>query len=610
MDDALANALARDDANRDRLTNTATMLFAYGALLDAGIAQTPETSTRGYPFHAAAVEANAAALLDLVGELFGPSPVQLLNRAFIEGVTNYRREGGELVLELAAQALELGGSDPTIRLAVADLRARQPDGPTGWEDALETLEPLVADDLTEREGRIGRGDAYLAAASLRAYEAPRTARVLARRAVAEYDLVLRDVADAGVYAGRARALAILGGVDDARDAIGRAIELAPDSVDLNMVAAGRAESVGDLEAMWTHAREAFELTDEGWNPLVSRVRFVPGLSQDLAGFAHPGDLGMSGASVGSSIMSPSSARPRAADLGVLAARDGDRRAARAAFRSALAARSDYALGWWNLGVLELDGGVGGLRAGQAALARAVELDSSLAGHRADYRTDEAVYRAAFDGLQEVSSGWPVARTYGLAAAVLGGVGLLTALGRLTGTFLGDAWTTAAELLTDPDRGGRRRRRLIARIRLARSRIPARVAQWAPWLGAGLVLAVVTTVTVSIREPVAILAALASVTLATGSAVVVHERAHAVALRRCGGRLLPAQWGPGAVLAVLLLPVQASSGPYIGESASRMRPRSGWSGSTPLGRWPTSRWRRWRSAPTCCARLPSSSSRRR
>ncbi len=255
--------------------------------------------------------------------------------------------------------------------------------------------------------------------------------------------------------------------------------------------------------------------------------------------------------------------PALNDLGVLAIRDGDREAAREAFETAVAISPDYALGWWNLGVLELDGGLGGARAGQAALARAIELDSSLAGHPLEYRTDEAVYRATFGRLQEVSSGWPLGRTYGLAAAVLGGVGLLTAFGRMGRNVLGTLWPTVVRAVVA--KLALRLNGVTARGRALRSRLPRRLVPWTPWLMTAAALALVTSLNVWLREPAVLLAALLMVALATGSAVVVHEAAHLVALRRYGGRLVPAQWMGGVVLALLLVPVQASSGPYLGET---------------------------------------------
>jgi tetratricopeptide (TPR) repeat protein len=184
--------------------------------------------------------------------------------------------------------------------------------------------------------------------------------------------------------------------------------------------------------------------------------------------------------------------PAANDLGVLAARSGDIGAAREAFHSALAVNPDYALGWWNTGVLELREGPSGLRVGQAALARAVRLDPSLAARPADYRTDEAVYRVAFDSVEEVSSRWPVERTYGLAAALLGGIGLTSALARFGHTFLAGAWgAMLAVAAKNRKEVHPRLKPLAARTVAVGRRIPPRIQTWLPWLISGAALATIS-----------------------------------------------------------------------------------------------------------------------
>ena len=55
-----------------------------------------------------------------------------------------------------------------------------------------------------------------------------------------------------------------------------------------------------------------------------------------------------------------------------------------------------------------------------------------------------------------------------------------------------------------------------------------------------------------------------VAIATAAALAAHEGGHLLALRRQPGRLVPAQWTGGVVLAFLLLPFQVSSGPYLAE----------------------------------------------
>ena len=230
---------------------------------------------------------------------------------------------------------------------------------------------------------------------------------------------------------------------------------------------------------------------------------------------------------------------------------------------------DYALGWWNLGVLELRQGLASFRAGHAALATAVRLDPSLAGNSIDFLTDEAVYRVTFDSVEEVSSGWAVGRTYAVAATVLGGVGLLSALGRFSNTFVADLWDELLSLVgMNPEKRPAWATRLTARLSASGSRLrrllPTAVHPYVPWIVTGVVLTAVSAWTVLSQEPAAALAAMVGVGIATIAALAAHEGGHLIAMRLWGGRLVPAQWTGGVVLALLLIPVNASSGPFFAE----------------------------------------------
>jgi Peptidase family M50 len=261
--------------------------------------------------------------------------------------------------------------------------------------------------------------------------------------------------------------------------------------------------------------------------------------------------------------------PAANDVGVLAARSGDDTAARQAFRSALSTRPDYALAWWNLGVLDLRSGLSHFRTGHAALAEATRLDPSLSGSRLDYRTDEAVYRITFDSVEEVSSEWAVGRTYGVAAAVLGGIGMLTALGRFSKTVIANVWDSLLSLVrmepeSRPAWLTRLATRLSTPITRLRRMVPPRVRSYLPWIVTCGALVAISAWTVWRTEADSAMAVLIGVTIATTSALAAHESGHLLAMRRWGGRLIPAQWTGGVLLALLLVPVGASSGPYFAE----------------------------------------------
>ena len=289
------DALATDPANGERLVNIAAMLFVYGALFDAEVATTPADSFTPWPHYSVALETQAAALLEAVGERWGVSRHQLLNLALVLSVTDMT-SGLELAVDSAAAAVAESPEDTTARLVLASLQSRRPAAVRGWEDALDTLAPLLEDPRTETLGLAARGDAFLGAAAVKAADAPRSARVLARWALDEYRQVLEAWADPGVYAGWARAAAILGDTQAASDAMDVAVDLAPDAVDLRIDQAALAEANGDPLAMRDAARAALDHIGSGWNPSVAGLRFVA--SGDLA---HRGDLGLFGASVGSTL---------------------------------------------------------------------------------------------------------------------------------------------------------------------------------------------------------------------------------------------------------------------------------------------------------------------
>jgi tetratricopeptide (TPR) repeat protein len=916
LDDVL-DPLVADVSNRDRLTNAAVVLFSFGALVDTGLGAPPPDI--GSPeFYGASREDAAIAVLESTGRVFGATRETTLDLAYFVSVTDTTAG-----LDRAVEQLDPQSGDVTALLLLASLQSRQVRNSRGYEDALATLAPLVADPDTEALGRAARGDAYLAAASIRATDAPRTAKVLAARAVAEYDTALGRSSDPGLFAGRARALARLGDLAHAQDAMSRAVALAPESVDFRIELAALSEAAGDPMGMRTAARTAFGMATAGWNPSASAVRLVLTNVPGLISLAAPGDLGFLGASIGSDrdhvglarfgqggggiigvdvvpkvpdpatddwrrggvpadvaasmaiagsgdlnqadsveddfaawqdgapnladqlprllggvrgpallyaeaarVMTgatthtdafgdaevidrlsanyrrigrfdtaetlcdhlrdtqplvpggPSAARcigdaqylqgrlddaaatyaagqpdtfvdgplalrqgaaalladhpdearpvlrrlvvgfaderipamvllgdieflaggmgaanayydlaldsfagiedenrqfdlsavalaraleehtrnnrgvallrlaqtdatrppscateaelarcraaesdlelaieidplnavahmnlgwaarsldkrdeaiaalttaldadralfPAANDLGVLEAQAGHGDRARHAFHAAMAADPRYALAWFNLGVLELRSGPGGLRAGQAALARATKLDSSLAGAPVEFRTDESVYKVTFGGLENVSRGWPVGRTYGAGAALLGGIGLVTAIGRFGNGFLGGAWERLVDLLMERRDKSKRLARATNRVAGLRRRLPSRARPFVPWAGTGVALAGVTGLSIRWHAPSAALATFAAAVLATASALALHEAAHAVAAHRRDGRLTPAAWTPGVVLALLLLPVRVSSGPYFTESFTGVAAKALW-----------------------------------
>jgi cellulose synthase operon protein C len=227
--------------------------------------------------------------------------------------------------------------------------------------------------------------------------------------------------------------------------------------------------------------------------------------------------------------------PAANDLGVELARLGQRAAAERAFRAAVGARPDYALGWFNLGVLESGRGPGRLLAAQDAFARAYALDPALRVGRPVLTIDGAVYRTGLDLSKPLPPSWSLrqlnrpapAVSLGLLALVSAGLGLARATTR-QGSALAERWL---EPLT---------RRLDSVPLLRRLRHPA----WA--LGA----TVVTFLVADLRSTPGITEL---ITYALGvlaiAAVAMYVR-RAVARRRHTSAT-QLSWGPGILFGVTM-----------------------------------------------------------
>ena len=118
-------------------------------------------------------------------------------------------------------------------------------------------------------------------------------------------------------------------------------------------------------------------------------------------------------------------------LGVELARQHHDSAAVTALRQAVGADPSYALGWFNLGVLEERRGPLHLPASQGAFAKAFALDPTLKDRRHDLTIDASVYRTALDLSKPLPPQWSLAETQkavpvataGLLAALLLAVGL-------------------------------------------------------------------------------------------------------------------------------------------------------------------------------------------
>lgn len=116
------------------------------------------------------------------------------------------------------------------------------------------------------------------------------------------------------------------------------------------------------------------------------------------------------------------------DLGVELARGHDYAAAENALRRAVGANPDYALGWFNLGVLESRRGPGYFLASQGAFGKAFALDETLKDRRHDLTIDGKVYRTALDLSKPIPPRWSLAQTQKAAPGTTAGLLTVVALG--------------------------------------------------------------------------------------------------------------------------------------------------------------------------------------
>ena len=284
--DAAARGGRGDEDAIGRLVNLAVAGWLQGVASD--LDPTTDAALTGFSQYR---QVAAGRLLDSIVRAAPDHRAALLNLALLRSTVPYGLWDGEAP---ARRALALDPTDITARLLLASIQARDANAPDGADRAVATLEPLLASPATSALGHAAIGDAQLASASIRGREAPRDALVRARLALEAYDAALGEVADPGVYAGRASALRLLGHLDDAVAAQRRAIELAPSSLALRAGLARLQEAAGDVDGLRATAGEAVGLV-AAWDAPYSAVRLVTTGSDAVM----PGDLGFLGYSTGS-----------------------------------------------------------------------------------------------------------------------------------------------------------------------------------------------------------------------------------------------------------------------------------------------------------------------
>lgn len=227
--------------------------------------------------------------------------------------------------------------------------------------------------------------------------------------------------------------------------------------------------------------------------------------------------------------------PAANDLGVEMARLHRHDEAVTALRRALGVRPDYALAWFNLGIVYSRMGPAHLLSSQGALARAFGLDESLRDRKRQLTIDAQVYRTGLDLSKPLPPRWSVARlqqfapapTAGLLAALVLGLALArTAASGAQGTPM-RAWV---ESVAD---------------RLERLPLVNRVRRPAWALTATALVFLLFAV---VRAPVSVteVGVLAGGALVLGAAAM---RARTTLARRVGATIQQESWGPGIAFGV-------------------------------------------------------------
>jgi tetratricopeptide (TPR) repeat protein len=120
--------------------------------------------------------------------------------------------------------------------------------------------------------------------------------------------------------------------------------------------------------------------------------------------------------------------PAANDLGIELTREHQDGAAVTALRQSVGASPGYALGWFNLGVLEAKLAPSGQLASQGAFAVADALNPTLKNRRPDMTIDASVYRTALDLSKPLPPQWSFSQLQRPAPAVAAGLLAIAGLG--------------------------------------------------------------------------------------------------------------------------------------------------------------------------------------
>ena len=141
--------------------------------------------------------------------------------------------------------------------------------------------------------------------------------------------------------------------------------------------------------------------------------------------------------------------PAANDLGVELTREHQNGAAAEALRQAVGASPGYALGWFNLGVVESKLGPSRLPAAQGAFAMAYSLDPALQDRRHQMTIDASVYRTALDLSKPLPPRWSISQLQQPVPAAAAGLLVLVTLGLALARATGHGGSALAGQWLDP-----------------------------------------------------------------------------------------------------------------------------------------------------------------
>jgi tetratricopeptide (TPR) repeat protein len=141
--------------------------------------------------------------------------------------------------------------------------------------------------------------------------------------------------------------------------------------------------------------------------------------------------------------------PAANDLGVELTREHQNGAAMEALGQAVGASPGYALGWFNLGVVESKLGPSRLLAAQGAFAVADSLDPALQDRRHQMTIDASVYRTALDLSKPLPPRWSISQLQQPVPAAAAGLLVLVTLGLGLARATGHGGSALAAQWLDP-----------------------------------------------------------------------------------------------------------------------------------------------------------------